>query len=267
LKTYYNEKNRREQIRYLCENPPGESALAENAPGDDCVAGENALAENAPGDDCVAGEGARDESAFGGDCAAGESARDENPPGEGALAENASGDDCVAGESARDELCAAENPAADNCAQNRFGQSIFNSRAPGFTFVETLAAISIGAILAAGAGLSAAKLIDAARKTAAENQIAVFKAALQTYYVDCGRFPSEPQGLIALWEKPSLSPVPAGWHGPYLDRETIRDPWGNSYIYEENQNRDGVLPFVIISLGADGREGGKGIDSDIFSWK
>jgi general secretion pathway protein G len=140
-------------------------------------------------------------------------------------------------------------------------------RIAGFTFVETLVAISIGAILAAGAGLSAVKIIDTARKTAAENQIAVFKAALQSYYIDCGRFPSTAQGLLSLWEKPALSPVPAGWHGPYIDREIVDDPWGNPYVYEEQQNREGQLPFVIMSFGADGREGGKGIDSDIFSWK
>jgi general secretion pathway protein G len=137
----------------------------------------------------------------------------------------------------------------------------------GFTFVETLAAISIGAILAAGAGLSAAKLIDSARKTAVENQMAVFKAALQSYYIDCGRFPTTSQGLEALWEKPVLSPVPAQWNGPYIDRQIGLDPWGNSYAYEERQNNEAQLPFIIMSLGADGREGGKGIDADIFSWK
>jgi general secretion pathway protein G len=140
-------------------------------------------------------------------------------------------------------------------------------RVAGFTFVETLIAISIGAILAAGAGLSAVKIIDTARKTAAENQIAVFKAALQSYYIDCGRFPSSAQGLLSLWEKPTLSPVPAGWHGPYIDREIASDPWGSPYVYEERQNREGQLPFEIKSFGADGREGGTGIDSDIFSWK
>jgi general secretion pathway protein G len=137
----------------------------------------------------------------------------------------------------------------------------------GFTFVETLAAISIGAILAAGAGLSAAKFIDSARKTAAKNQITVSQAALQSYYIDCGRFPSTQQGLGALWEKPILSPIPTEWRGPYVDSEITKDPWGNSYIYEERQNREGQLPFTIISFGADGREGGKGIDEDIFSWK
>jgi general secretion pathway protein G len=137
----------------------------------------------------------------------------------------------------------------------------------GFTFVETLAAISIGAILAAGAGLSAAKIIDSARKTAAENQIAVFKAGLQSYYIDCGRFPSTSQGLKALWEKPALSPVPAQWNGPYVDREIGFDPWGYPYVYEERQSREAQLPFIIMSLGADGREGGKGVDADIFSWK
>jgi general secretion pathway protein G len=140
-------------------------------------------------------------------------------------------------------------------------------RLAGFTFVETLAAISIGAILAAGAGLSAVKIIDMAKKTAAENQIAVFKAALQSYYIDCASFPTSSQGLLALWEKPILSPVPAAWHGPYIDREIAGDPWGNSFVYEQRQYEEGTLPFVIVSFGADGREGGKGIDADIFSWK
>jgi general secretion pathway protein G len=142
-------------------------------------------------------------------------------------------------------------------------------RAAGFTFVETLAAISIGAILSAGVGLSAAKLIDRARRIAAENQISVLKAALQSYYIDCGRFPSSEQGLGALWEKPTLSPAPATWRGPYTDREISPDPWGNPYRYENQQTaaEEGRVPFVIMSYGADGREGGKGNDADIFSWK
>ncbi|MDR1786009.1 MAG: type II secretion system major pseudopilin GspG [Spirochaetaceae bacterium] len=140
-------------------------------------------------------------------------------------------------------------------------------RLGGFTFVETLAAISIGAILSAGAGVSAVKLIDRARTIAAENQISAFKAALQSYYIDCGRFPSTEQGLGALWEKPTLSPVPDGWRGPYTDREISADPWGHPYSYESRGNTEGQLPFVIASLGADGREGGKGIDADILSWK
>jgi len=42
------------------------------------------------------------------------------------------------------------------------------------------------------------------------------------------------------------------------------DPWGNEYIYIcPGEHED----FDLISLGADGEEGGEGFDSDIYSWK
>jgi general secretion pathway protein G len=43
-----------------------------------------------------------------------------------------------------------------------------------------------------------------------------------------------------------------------------RDPWDNPYIYVS----PGVYgDYDIISLGADGEEGGEGNDADIRSWE
>ena len=143
----------------------------------------------------------------------------------------------------------------------------------GFTFVETLAVLAVAAVLAAGAGISAVHVIQFARETAARESIGQFKAALQSYYIDCGRFPTTQQGLEALWQKPVLVPVPESWNGPYLDRELQTDPWGADYVYFAKGSAsfptDAVegLPFAIISYGADGVEGGTGNDADIFSWK
>ena len=53
-------------------------------------------------------------------------------------------------------------------------------KADGFTYVETVAVIAIGAILTAGSIFSATKLIASARKTAARTQIEQFGSALQT---------------------------------------------------------------------------------------
>ena len=55
-----------------------------------------------------------------------------------------------------------------------------------------------------------------------------------------------------------------GWRGPYLKKPSIKDPWDNSYQYQVpgQDNRD----FDVWSLGADGQEGGEGLDSDIVSW-
>ena len=152
-------------------------------------------------------------------------------------------------------------------------QKCLQKKASGFTYVETIAVIAIGAVLTAGSVFSASKLIETARKTAAKSQIEQFGSALQTYFLDCGRFPTTEQGLRALWEKPVLYPVPEGWNGPYLEREPGNDPWGTDFEYLSSESSimpsevPQTLPYVLISYGADKKEGGKGDASDICSWK
>lgn len=143
----------------------------------------------------------------------------------------------------------------------------------GFTFVETLAVLAIAAVLTAGSLLSATKLIVMAKKTSAKSQIEQFSSALQTYFLDCGRFPTSEQGLAALWEKPVLYPIPENWNGPYVDRKPGNDPWGTDFKYLSSESStlpsevpEG-LPFVLMSFGADKTEGGEGDACDIVSWK
>ena len=134
----------------------------------------------------------------------------------------------------------------------------------GFTFIETIVTISIILILSAAVGFSAIKYVDRARIAACRNQIETFRLALQSYLLDCGQFPTEAQGLQALWEKPTLAPVPSRWEGPYIDRQIPKDPWGGNYIYRNPGEKN--LPFTIISYGADGKMGGEGMNADIRSW-
>jgi len=140
----------------------------------------------------------------------------------------------------------------------------------GFTFVETLAVLIVTALLASQAGLAANRIIKRAKTLSAKNQIETFKLALNTYYIDCGSFPTDEQGLMALWEKPVLYPVPEGWSGPYMDRKIPSDPWGKPYGYFRQGSAmmptgtpDG-LDYAIVCLGEDGIFGG---DNDIVSWK
>jgi len=134
----------------------------------------------------------------------------------------------------------------------------------GFTFIETIVTISVILILSAAVGFSAIKYIERARAAACRSQIETFRLALQSYYLDCGRYPTEAQGLDALWEKPVMSPVPSGWGGPYTNRRIPKDPWGGDYVYKNPGENN--LPFTIASYGADGRTGGEGADADINSW-
>ncbi len=138
-------------------------------------------------------------------------------------------------------------------------------RDDGFSFAETLAVLAIMLVLSAGVGVAAMKYVAKARVLQARSQIQIYTLALQSYYLDCGVYPTTEQGLNALWEKPYLHPVPAGWNGPYTDRQIQTDPWGNQYMY--SRQKTGKTPFVITSYGADGREGGDDNEEDIVSWK
>lgn len=145
--------------------------------------------------------------------------------------------------------------------------------AEAFTFVETLAVLAIGAIIAAGSTVSATKLISLAKKTAAKNQISQYSQALQTYFLDCGRFPTTEQGISALWSKPELYPVPENWNGPYLNKRPGKDPWGGDFEYisaESSPLPSEVcenLPYVLLCYGADKAKGGSGEGEDIVSWE
>ena len=135
----------------------------------------------------------------------------------------------------------------------------------GFTFIETLVVILIILILSSAVGFTAFRYIDKAKIAAARNQIESYSLALNGYLFDCENYPSEEQGLNALWEKPILSPVPSGWDGPYVTKKPGNDPWGNEY--EFTVPGPNGLPFGIRSFGADKMEGGEGDNKDISSWE
>ncbi len=129
----------------------------------------------------------------------------------------------------------------------------------GWTFVETLLVIAIVLILTGAVGFVGFRTLDSAREAQARNQISTFRTALSTYMIHAGRYPTEAQGLDALWEAPVIEPVPSSWNGPYLSQPVPDDPWGNPYEYRV-PGPDG-LPFGIRSLGP----GGDGAGS-ITSW-
>ena len=132
----------------------------------------------------------------------------------------------------------------------------------GVTLIEMLVVVTIIALFAGLVGLRMWKQADKARVTAARAQINTLMAALNTYKMDTGQFPTSEQGLAV------LRAAPAGvnnWQGPYLERELPNDPWGNPYIYHY-PSEQGDEP-EIVSYGADGQPGGDGINADIVSWK
>lgn len=138
------------------------------------------------------------------------------------------------------------------------------SKDDGWTFIETIIGIAIVLLLSTGVGVVAVKQMSKANVAATKSQIANFKLALEIYRQDCKQYPTSEQGLDSLWKKPIFSPIPENWDGPYIDKQTPKDPWETSYIY----SIPGIngLPFTITSLGADKTTGGTVLNQDINSY-
>ncbi len=132
----------------------------------------------------------------------------------------------------------------------------------GFSLIELLVVMVILGLLAALVGPRLFKNVGKSKVTATKAQIATFMGALGQYKLDVGTFPATDEGLLALRVKPSSA---RNWEGPYLTKDVPMDPWGNPYLYKY-PGEHGEEP-EIISLGADGREGGEGENADIVSWK
>ncbi|MDA3951488.1 MAG: type II secretion system protein GspG [Spirochaeta sp.] len=103
---------------------------------------------------------------------------------------------------------------------------------PGWTLVEVLTSMAIVFLLTGTIGHIGGQQIQRARRLAAYQQRDALQIALETYALDCGIYPTEAQGLTALWEPPVLHPVPAEWNGPYLEGPVTDTPWGSPYRYE-----------------------------------
>jgi general secretion pathway protein G len=136
-------------------------------------------------------------------------------------------------------------------------------REKGFTLIEIMVVVVILAILAA---IVVPKLMtnpDKARITAAKVQIRNIEEALNLYKLDSGIYPSTEQGLDALVTKPNIGEIPKNYRdGGYLPK-VPKDPWGNGYVYVSPGSHG---DFDLDSRGADGEQGGEGVNADIESW-
>jgi general secretion pathway protein G len=130
----------------------------------------------------------------------------------------------------------------------------------GFTLIELLIVMVILGLLAALVGPRMFGKVGASKQKAAKAQISMFETSLDTYRLDVGKYPTTAQGLQALRVKPDGAEK---WDGPYLPKDVPLDPWGKPYVYE-SPGKNGE--YDILSLGADGRQGGEGEDTDITSW-
>ena len=131
-----------------------------------------------------------------------------------------------------------------------------------FTLVELLVVILIISMLAAFVAPRMFRGLGKAKRDIARAKMAIIEDALARFYIHCGRYPTESEGLEVLLVSPA--DVEGKWNGPYLKRSDLLDPWDNPYIYIEQ----GVVnegSYDLMSFGADGLEGGEGDNEDIVN--
>ncbi|MGE5294236.1 MAG: type II secretion system major pseudopilin GspG [Solirubrobacterales bacterium] len=133
----------------------------------------------------------------------------------------------------------------------------------GFTLIELLVVILIISMLAGFVAPNVLKRLGKAKSDLARPRMAVIENAIKSFEFDCGRLPDDSEGgLEALLVAPA--DMEGKWNGPYLKKSQLLDPWGNPYQYLA-EGQVNVGSFDLISLGADGQEGGEGENADIVN--
>ncbi len=132
----------------------------------------------------------------------------------------------------------------------------------GFTMVELMAVLIILGLLAGVVVRNFVGQTERAKVTTTKASLKQLSSAVQQFYMDNNRYPTEDVGLQELVVQPSDV---TNWPmGGYLDSTDVPvDGWGRDFIFQLYPETG--KPFVIISLGADGQEGGEGYDADLRS--
>lgn len=127
----------------------------------------------------------------------------------------------------------------------------------GYTLTEMLVVIAIIALIAAVLTPQLLGQMSRARAKAAQLQLDTVASAIELFREDVGHYPTSAEGLSALLRDPGA----AGWTGPYLkDAKAVKDPWNHDLTYQVET--DGSR-FSVVSLGADGRQGGSSAARDL----
>lgn len=130
-------------------------------------------------------------------------------------------------------------------------------RIRGMTLIElVIVIVLIGTVLAVVGG----KIVG--NKTRAEARLAVTQlnslaAQIDQYQADTGTYPD---ALEQLLKDPGNVD---GWLGPYAKDTDFKDPWHNAIEYRRPGEDE--APFNLVSLGADGKAGGEGVDKDVVA--
>jgi general secretion pathway protein G len=127
-------------------------------------------------------------------------------------------------------------------------------RQRGFTILEIVIVFILLAGIMAFVGPKIFEQMGRAKSQEARIRIQHLAGQIEMYRLEVGKYPENLQALVR--QPPGLDK----WNGPYVKDADLKDAWGNDYRYAiPGQGK----AFDLVSLGADGRDGGEGENKDV----
>ena len=128
-------------------------------------------------------------------------------------------------------------------------------RQRGFTILEIVIVFILLAGIMAFVGPKIFEQMGRAKSSEAKIRIQQLAGQVEMYKLEVGKYPSNLGDLVK---------QPGGtegkWNGPYAKEPDLKDAWGNDYRFTiPGQGK----AYDLVSLGADGKDGGEGENRDV----
>jgi general secretion pathway protein G len=124
----------------------------------------------------------------------------------------------------------------------------------GFTLIEIMVVIAIIGLLVTVVAPNVMQRFREAKVQTTKARMAQLRQPVETYRLHYSRTPESLEQLLEPHEK--------NMGEPYIEsRSELRDSWDNDFRFDRINNNK----YDIISLGADGLEGGENDDKDLHS--
>jgi len=134
----------------------------------------------------------------------------------------------------------------------KYHRTIRQRVSAGFTLLEMVIVLGIIAVLLGGSIALIGGIGEGAKLQRVDADFSSIGSALKTYKLNAGNYPTTQQGIKALVEKPTGTPVPRRWT-KIADKVPL-DPWMQEYGYKFPGSKD-PSEFEIFSKGKDGQQG------------
>ena len=125
----------------------------------------------------------------------------------------------------------------------------------GFTILEIVIVFILLAGIMAFVGPKIFEQMGRAKSSEAKIRIQQLAGQVEIFKLEVGKYPAN---LGELVKQPGGSE--GKWNGPYAKDPDLKDAWGYDYRYTVPGQGKG---FDLVSLGADGKDGGEGENRDV----